>query len=146
MMLFSSISYPYNGWVDDLRIHLESDPWIQSTIKELQGKPNPKFSFSNGFLRYKGRILIGPQSDWKKKVIFECHDTPAAGHLGVHKTKKRVSRVFYWKGQTKDIKNYVAGCSICQRNKSETVAPPGFLQPLLVPSRIWSEISMDFIE
>lgn len=36
--------------------------------------------------------------------------------------------------------------NICQRTKHENIAPRGLLQPLWVPERIWSHITMDFIE
>lgn len=34
----------------------------------------------------------------------------------------------------------------CQRCKHENVAYPGLLQPLPIPSKVWQDISMDFIE
>ena len=44
-----------------------------------------------------------------------------------------------------DIRRFVAECDVCQQNKFETIAPPGLLQLLPLPQRIWSDISMDFI-
>ena len=44
-----------------------------------------------------------------------------------------------------DIQKYVAKCDTCKRQKFETMAPPGLLQPLHIPTQKWSEVSMDFI-
>lgn len=45
----------------------------------------------------------------------------------------------------KDIKERVATCSVCQRNKYETMLPLGLLQPIPIPSQAWADISMDLI-
>ena len=44
-----------------------------------------------------------------------------------------------------DIEKYVAECDTCQRQKFETVAFPGLLQPLHILAQKWYEVSMDFI-
>nr|KYP38858.1 Retrotransposable element Tf2 [Cajanus cajan] len=36
-------------------------------------------------------------------------------------------------------------CPICQQNKYETQKPRGLLQPLNSPSKVWEEVTMDFI-
>jgi len=45
----------------------------------------------------------------------------------------------------KDVRNYIKSCETCQRNKDSTQRPGGLLQPLPIPERPWSSISMDFI-
>ncbi|GKD24681.1 retrotransposable element Tf2, partial [Tanacetum coccineum] len=40
---------------------------------------------------------------------------------------------------------HVKECDACQRSKFDLAAYPGFLQPLPIPERIWTNISMDFI-
>ena len=46
---------------------------------------------------------------------------------------------------TKDVDAYVKACQLCDRVKASRSAPPGFLQPLPVPFRAWSDISVDYI-
>ncbi|GJR88842.1 reverse transcriptase [Tanacetum coccineum] len=44
------------------------------------------------------------------------------------------------------VKQTVRECDVCQREKPNLSAYPGLLQPLPIPEKIWSSISMDFIE
>ena len=44
------------------------------------------------------------------------------------------------------VQDFVRACSVCQRNKSEHLQPGGLLQPLEVPSTVWSDVAMDFVE
>ena len=45
----------------------------------------------------------------------------------------------------KDIRTFVENCDGCGRNKAWRQRRQGFLKPLPIPDRIWTEISMDFI-
>ena len=44
------------------------------------------------------------------------------------------------------VKEWVRQCDVCQKNKYDTQLPSGLLQSLPIPSQIWAEISMDFVE
>jgi len=46
---------------------------------------------------------------------------------------------------TKEVKKYVEGYDMCQRNKNQTEVPIGKLMPNAVPKRPWTHISVDFI-
>jgi hypothetical protein len=46
----------------------------------------------------------------------------------------------------KDLKKFIREYEICQQNKYENTSPAVLLQPLPIPTQIWSDISMDFIE
>lgn len=67
------------------------------------------------------------------------------GHSGVAATTQRLSSIFFWKGMRRHIRAYIRDCDICLRNKTETVASPGLLQPLPIPEYAFKDISMDFI-
>jgi hypothetical protein len=73
------------------------------------------------------------------------HDSSTSGHVGFLKTYYNIHQSFFWKGMWSDIQKYVAECDTCQRQKFETIPPPGLLQPLHVLVQKWFEISMDFI-
>jgi hypothetical protein len=40
----------------------------------------------------------------------------------------------------------VRSCEVCQRNKTKHLWPGGLLQPLPVPSAVWADVAMDFME
>lgn len=54
--------------------------------------------------------------------------------------------VVYWEGMKKNIQQYVATCKMCQLNKYQTLAHVWLLQPLLVPTLVCLDVSMNFIE
>jgi hypothetical protein len=49
--------------------------------------------------------------------------------------------VFYWPGACSQIKAYLREC-----DKSELTSPAGLVQPFPIPTTIWSDISIDFVE
>jgi hypothetical protein len=58
----------------------------------------------------------------------------------------RLRASFYNHHIVTQVRKFVWGCSICQRHKSEHQHPTRLLQSLLVPSEVWSDIAMNFIE
>jgi len=46
----------------------------------------------------------------RAKILKLAHDIPAAAHLGMIKTKKRLEQHFYWPSMSEDIKLYVRTC------------------------------------
>ena len=70
----------------------------------------------------------------------------SSGHEGIQKTLHRLRADFYIPSDRALVRDWVRSCEICQRNKTETLRPAGMLQPLEVPSQVWADISMDFIE
>ena len=90
------------------------------------------------------RICI-PNGEIKSKILNDYHNSVVAGHMGHLRTYEVIHRHFYWPKMFKEIKNYIARCEECQKNKSTNQAPQGYLQPIPLPKQKWYKISMDFI-
>ena len=60
--------------------------------------------------------LVIPKS-WKYTVLVEAHDK--IGHQGNSGTYCLVNRQYYWKGMNKDIRKYIANCTLCHREKAK---------------------------
>ena len=99
-----------------------------------------------GHLLRQGWMIIPKGSPHIQIILREFHDGPLGGHWGFLKTYKRISQQFYWSGMKNNIKSYVNACGCCQQYKSSSLMPVGLLQPLPIPSQVWEEISMHFIE
>ncbi|WVZ97744.1 hypothetical protein U9M48_043258 [Paspalum notatum var. saurae] len=66
--------------------------------------------------------------------------------LRAEKTLHRFRASFYSSRAHRRVLEFIRGCLVCQRNKTEHLHPAGLLQPLPVPSEVWSDIAMDFVE
>ncbi|KAL3992222.1 crystallin, alpha A [Sarotherodon galilaeus] len=108
---------------EDIRRALETEP------DPGTGPPNRRFVPAAA----RSKVI-----DWVHKGKFACH--PGGG-----RTSSLIRRYFWWDSIDKDVKEYVAACSICARNKSNPRHPAGYLQPLSIPRRPWSHISLDFV-
>ncbi|KAI4884872.1 hypothetical protein NFI96_006131 [Prochilodus magdalenae] len=45
----------------------------------------------------------------------------------------------------KEVRAFVGSCQVCARNKVPRTKPAGLLQPLPIPGRPWSHVSLDFV-
>jgi hypothetical protein len=91
------------------------------------------------------RLCVPKDQAIRVALLQEFHDSPLAGHLGVHKTYENLCRTYFWPGMVKTVNNYVASCESCQRNKASNKSPQGLLQPLPIPQQRWEQVTMDFI-
>lgn len=66
--------------------------------------------------------------------------------MGVTKTLHLLTANFFFLSSMHlDVCNFVAQCLTCQQLTHETKRLVTLLQPLLIPSAIWEDLSLDFI-
>ncbi|CAA7022526.1 unnamed protein product [Microthlaspi erraticum] len=143
-----SLTVPTNLQLQDIYKEIDADAQIQEQLKRVMDgtEENKEYTVVDGKLRFKRRLVIPRSSKHLPLILHEYHTGLVGGHSGVLKTLKRIQSVFYWRKMTKDIQQFVAECDTCQRHKYSTLSPAGLLQPLPIPSQIWEDFSMDFIE
>lgn len=133
-----------SGILARLREEVNSQPVLASLRdKIIHGEMPREWSAKDGLIFYKERAYLAADSVLVNEVVAGFH---SFAHEGVQKTMDRIRRDFYWKGWKKTIQEFVRTCQVCQQNKWETLKPGGLLQPLRVPTQIWADISMDFVE
>jgi len=92
-----------------------------------------------------GKVYVPKDEKLRVEVIWLHHDTLVRGYGRQWKMTELVTRNFWWLEVTKEVKKYVEGCDVCQRNKNQTKAPTGKLMPNAVLAKPWTYISADFI-
>ncbi|GJX02126.1 retrotransposable element Tf2 [Tanacetum coccineum] len=118
-----------NDLLQRIRVSWESDPSIQQIINKFKDGPiaGSKFTWQNDQLMRNEKPVIGTDENLRQELL-------------------KLKVVFYWKGKNKSVREHVRVCAICQCYKPDLAPYPGLLQPLPIPTKIWTDISMDFIE
>ncbi|TYK19775.1 ty3-gypsy retrotransposon protein [Cucumis melo var. makuwa] len=133
--------------IDIVTTEVEKDEELQGIIEILKEDPEGKanYQWKAGNLFYKGRLVLSRKSTLIPSLLHTFHDSVLGGHSGFLRTYKRMNGEIQWMGMKNDVKKYVEQCEICQRNKTEALAPAGLLQPLPLPNLILEDWTMDFI-
>jgi hypothetical protein len=147
LMAISAVSYCRPDWAQEVINSYATDSKAQQLLTQLAiVSPDAKgHQLHEGLIRYKGRLWIGNNSALQTKLISAMHSSAIGGHSGVRATYQRVRKQYYWPGLKQQVEDWVKQCQLCQQAKHENTLPAGLLQPLPVPTRPWSHITMDFI-
>lgn len=77
-------------------------------------------------------------------LLTLAHDDQMyGGHLGIRKTFRKLIR-FYWPRMHQEVESYVKSCDLCQKFKSPSGMPPGYLHSIPV-SKIFEHIHIDIV-
>ena len=96
----------------------------------------------NKLLYHLGKLCI-PKGE-RAHIIREAHTSLIAGHFGVGKIVAQLQRYCYWPRMTESVSKYIKGCVMCSTSKPSN-RKLGLYTLVLVPSRPWESISMDFV-
>lgn len=118
----------------------KTDPYFGSILDAVHAGNSTQFSLLDGFL-FKGTRLCIPDCSWRLRIIQELHNE---GHFGRDKTFQLVSTSYFWPRLFKEVQRFVSRCHICQVSKGSTTNA-GLYMPLPIPSKPWTDISMDFV-
>ncbi|KAL4271478.1 hypothetical protein GQ457_13G013980 [Hibiscus cannabinus] len=144
---FMAFSRPILGIIDDIRAASKDDAEIQSIRTSIrEGRTDyPDHEEQGDLMLVRGRILVPNETALRTLLLREFHCSVLGGHAGITRTFHRLAANFYWKGMRKEVRRFVMECQVCQRMKSDSLAPAGLLQPLPIPSQVFEDISLDFI-
>jgi len=65
-----------------------------------------------------GKVYVSRDEKLRVEVIRLHYDMPVREHGGQWKTIELVTRNFWWPGVTREVKRYVEGYNVYQRNKN----------------------------
>ena len=85
-------------------------------------------------LWFEDRVYVPNDSEIRKLILQEAHDSPYSIHPGNTKMYLDLKDIFWWTGMKKDIVEYVAVCDVCQRVKAEHQKPAGLLHHCRYPN------------
>ncbi|KAK3526444.1 hypothetical protein QTP70_025477 [Hemibagrus guttatus] len=89
------------------------------------------------------RIFVPPQ--FRLQVMQWVHEAPSSGHPGIQRSTQFVRHRFWWPSLTSDVEEHVRACSTCAQTRTSRQLPEGLLEPLPIPQRPWSHLSVDFL-
>ena len=129
-----------------------TDPFCKCISKRQLNSKAPHHEFDT-FTHVKGLLykhildagkkfltLVIPKS-WKFTILVEAHDKVV--HQGNSYTYCLIKCQYYWKGMNKDIRKYIANCTLCRQDKAKVQLYP--LQMTNVPDKPFDKIAIDLV-
>jgi hypothetical protein len=130
---------------NELRDEAASDPAVATLRQEIQdGLHNDKWAIVDDLFTQGDFIFISDSSPSLSKVLDAVH---GVGHdKGVREILHRLRKDLFVPSAHAIVQDFMRAYATCQQNKTEHLHPVGLLQLLDVPSAVWSDVTMDFIE
>ena len=132
----------------------------QDTLSQIMKNKDRLFTDSEGIIRLRfnggrrsvafpmgktcrNRVVV--PDEMKTRCLQLVHDGPLAGHMGENRTWLRLRNCFYWPKMRQDLKNYIASCDECGRNKQDTHQNKAPIQNTDIPISSMDHLQVDFL-
>lgn len=143
-VLLLAISGPRFDFIDRLRQAHDTDSALMALWEELRAdQRRAPWALIDDMVTFNGRLYIPPASPLLQEILEALHGD---GHEGVQRTLHRLRRDFHSPNFRTVVQDHIRACATCQRFKSDHLHPAGLLLPLPVPTSVWADIGLDFIE
>ena len=131
----------------------EGDSHFRSISKSFPSEPPYLFKSyhrnADGLIFFNdssGRHCLCIPAPLRQDIMEEIHNSKVGtAHGGFERTYGRIANGFFWPRMTRDIRQFVATCPICQKIKHGRHLPYGLLQPIPIPTQPFEVVTMDFI-
>jgi hypothetical protein len=90
-----------------------------------------------------GKVFVPAESPALSGHLAHAH---GCGHEVTEKTLHKLCADFQVPSAHAAVRNFMRACTTYQRNKIDQLQPADLVQPLPVPSMVWADIGIDFIE
>jgi hypothetical protein len=100
--------------------------------------------FKDGLFYRGSQIAIPNVLAIKRDILIQHHDSMLGGHLGIHKTVEKVTRLFWWPCITTEVENHVKTCPACQVSKYRNWKPQGQTFDVPIATSPWEVVHVDF--
>jgi hypothetical protein len=139
-----AVSAPRFDFIARLHDVQATDPALVAIREELaDGSRSAPWALIDDLLTYEGRLYMPLASPLQQELLAAIHED---GHEGVQCTLHRLRRDFHFPDMRRVVQDFVRACATCQRYKSEHLHPACLLLLLPIPTVVWADIGIDFVE
>ncbi len=100
---------------------------------------------SQEMIEYNKSLYVSKDVSVKEELLKCHHDDSLAKHFDAEKINELLDCKYYWKSMSKNVKEYINTCDICQRVKMKHHLLYDELKLLSWFIDFWKEITMNFI-
>ena len=86
----------------------------------------------DGSLYFKDRLCMPADSELKKELLHEAHNSVFIMHPGGNKMYPDLKLNYWWKGMKRDVTDYVSKCLTCQLVKAKHQVPSCLLNSIQI--------------